>query len=132
MGFMNILCEIWWEQYKKEYSYPFEAMLILPSLSLVVFADLYSAHQWRIQDFPDGKGRGIGPKTYYLTIFLMKLHENKRNWTEEVFLHLCVILFTGEYVSQHAMWGCTPPGRHSPPRWRLKRAVCILLECILV
>ena len=41
--------------------------------------------KWRIQNFPDGGGRGLAPapefgaETYY---FLSKLHENERNWTE--------------------------------------------------
>ena len=63
-----------------------------------------------------------------------------------MFLHLSVILFTGDGVYRSIQWGVphrqtptghptsgqTPsPGRH-PPRWPLKLAVRILLECILV
>ena len=34
--------------------------------------------QWRIQDFPDGRGARGGENL----LFRRKLHENKRNWTE--------------------------------------------------
>ena len=51
-----------------------------------------------------------------------------------MFLHLSVILFRGG-VSQHAMGQTHPPGQTPPPILRdtvNKRAVRILLECILV
>ena len=66
-------------------------------------------------------------------------------WSKVLFLHLCVILFTGGGGSVPPMqtpcpWmqtprmetlppGCRPP---PPPGYVNNRAVCILLECILV
>ena len=46
-----------------------------------------------------------------------------------MFLHLSDILFTGGCTPS----GLTPPWADTPrPKWPLKRAVRILLECILV
>ena len=41
--------------------------------------------QWQIQDSPDGEGTNPTGKapTYYLTNFLRKLHESKKNWAKE-------------------------------------------------
>ena len=52
-----------------------------------------------------------------------------------MFLHLSVILFGRGCVSQHASqvtWADTPTSADTPSRMVNERAVCILLECILV
>ena len=62
-------------------------------------------------------------------------------WDKVMFLHLCVILFTGGGLPNPLNADplppvCRPPThpgyRPSPPRQANKRAVRILLECILV
>ena len=56
---------------------------------------------------------------YPLAVFPIKLHKvtslpsTNVVWGKVMFLHLCVILFTGVCVSQHAV-GQTPLGRHPP------------------
>ena len=79
-------------------------------------------------------------------MILSNFYRPQRSWGKVMFLHVSVILFTGGGRPQY-MLGYTPPprSRHQPPGSRQtppeqcllgdtgnKRAIRILLECILV
>ena len=53
-------------------------------VSMTVTYKKYIGRQWRIQDFPDGRGcqpLSFLAKTYYLACFFYrKLHRNEENW----------------------------------------------------
>ena len=90
-----------------------------------------------------GGGGGAGSKKHeiYTAIFLLPANEV---WGKVIFLHLSVILFTGGGGGGAGIWEGTP-GRYTPSHPRAgtppsnacwdtvnKRAIRILLECILV